>query len=148
MGRPQPVSAFGVTHDRSPETAPLENAAFGLLRFEGNRSIQLEAAWILPQALDRLGVDLCGTAAGARIEADALTITRVGVTGIEQTRPPLLAGWPDAFVAPFRTQASRFAAAIRGTAQALTPAEDAVQLMRMIDALYASAAAQHEISLR
>jgi predicted dehydrogenase len=147
MGRPRPVSAFAITHDRSPETSPLESAAFGLLRFEGNRSIQIEAAWILPQAQDRLCVELCGTTAGARIEADALTITRVGETGIEQSKPPILAGWPDAFVAPFRTQASRFAAAIRGTAPPLTPADDAVQLMRMIDALYASASTQHEIRL-
>ncbi|MGH6912372.1 MAG: Gfo/Idh/MocA family protein [Geminicoccales bacterium] len=147
MGRPQPMSVLGVTHDRSPETSPLESAAFGLLRFEGGRSIQLEAAWILPQAADRMCVHLCGTAAGALVEQDTLTVTRVGPSGIEQIRPPILGGWPDAFVASFRTQASRFAQAIRGTAPALAPADDGVQLMRMIDALYASACEGREISL-
>jgi predicted dehydrogenase len=147
MGRPKPLSVFAVTHDRSPQTSPLESAAFGLLRFESGRSIQLEAAWILPEGEDRQLVHLYGSAAGALIEKEALTVTRVGEEGVEQAKPPILIGWPDAYTTPFRVQAGRFAAAIRGTAPALTPADDAVQLMRMIDALYASAREGREVVL-
>jgi predicted dehydrogenase len=147
MGRPKPLSVVGVTHDRSPQTSPLESAAFGLLRFEGGRSIQLEAAWILPEGEDRQFVHLYGSMAGALVEKEALTVTRVGEAGVEQEKPPILIGWPDAYVAPFRIQASRFAAAIRGAASPLTPAEDAVQLMYMIDGLYASAREGREVVL-
>lgn len=147
MGRPQPISVFGVTHDRSPETSPLESAAFGLLRFAGGRSIQLEAAWILPESEDRQYVHLHGTAAGALVERDRLTVMRAGEAGIEAFSPPIVVGWPEAFVAPFRIQASHFAAAIRSTAPALAPAEDGVQLMQMVDALYASASEGREIGL-
>ena len=147
MGRPQPVAAFGVTHDRAPETSPLESAAFGLLRFAGDRSIQLEAAWILPEGDDRQYVHLHGTAAGALIERDRLTVIRAGEAGIEAFSTPIVLGAPDALVAPFQTQASHFAAAIRGTAPALAPAEDGVQLMQMVDALYASASERREIGL-
>jgi predicted dehydrogenase len=147
MGRPRPVSVFGVTHDRSPETSPLESAAFGLLRFEGGRSIQLEAAWILPEADDRQYVHLHGTAAGALVERDRLTVIRAGEAGIETVSSPTALGAPDATVAPFQTQASLFAAAIRGTAPPLAPAEDGVQLMQMVDALYASASERREIDL-
>ena len=94
MGRPQPVAAFGVTHDRSPETSPLESAAFGLLRFAGGRSIQLEAAWILPEGDDRQYVHLHGTAAGALVERDRLTVIRVGEAGIEAFSTPDRAGGP------------------------------------------------------
>jgi predicted dehydrogenase len=147
MGRPQPIAALGVTHDRSPETSPLENAAFGLLRFAGGRSIQLEAAWILPEADDRQYVHLHGTAGGALVERERLTVIRVGKTGVEVFSPPIMVGWPEAYVAPFLTQASHFAAAIRGTAPALAPAEDGVRLMQMVDALYASASERREIGL-
>ncbi len=145
MGRPQPVSVLGVTHDRSPETSPLESAAFGLLRFAGGHSIQLEAAWILPESDDRQYVQLHGTAAGALVERERLTLIRVGEAGVETQSPPIVVGWPDAYHAPFVTQANLFAAAIRGTAPALAPAEDGVQLMQMIDALYASASERREI---
>jgi predicted dehydrogenase len=147
MGRPQPVAALGVIHDRAAETSPVESAAFGLLRFAGGRSIQLEAAWILPQSEDALSVQLFGAQAGALVEADKLTLTRVGEVGIEELRPPLTIGWPDAYVGPFRIQASRFAAAIRGAEARTASAEDGVQLMRMIDALYASGKEQREICL-
>jgi predicted dehydrogenase len=147
MGRPQPVAVFGVTHDRSSETSPLESAAFGLLRFAGGRSIQLEAAWILPEGDDRQYVHLHGTAAGALVERDRLTVIRTGESGIETSSTPIVLGAPDALVAPFQTQASDFAAAIRGTAPALAPAEDGVQLMQMIDALYASASERREIGV-
>ena len=50
-------------------------------------------------------------------------------------------------VAAFQTQARHFAAAIRGTAPALASAEDGVQLMQMVDALYASAGAGREIAV-
>ena len=78
--------------------------------------------------------------AGALVEKEALTVTRVGEAGVEAGEaadPGRLAGRVRS--RRFSIQASRFAAAIRGTASPLTPAEDAVQLMRMIDGLYASA---------
>jgi predicted dehydrogenase len=147
MGRPQPVGAFGVIHDRAAETSPVESSAFGLLRFEGGRSIQLEAAWILPQADDALAVELFGAKAGALIEAGKLTVTRVGAAGVERLAPPITIGWPEAFVGPFQIQASRFAAAIRGDDANLASAEDGVRMMQMIDALYASGKEQREVSL-
>jgi predicted dehydrogenase len=147
MGRPQPLAVLGVTHDRSPETSPLESAAFGLLRFAGGQSIQLEAAWILPEGDDRQYVHLHGTAAGALVERDRLTVIRVGEAGTESFSTPIGLGAPDALVAPFQTQASHSAAAIRGTSPALAPAADGVQLMRMVDALYASASEGREIGL-
>jgi predicted dehydrogenase len=148
MGRPEPVSVLGVTHDRSPETSPLESAAFGLLRFAGGRSIQLEAAWILPESDDRQYVHLHGTAAGALVEPHRLTLIRADESGVETLSPPIVVGWPEAYLAPFVTQASLFAAAIRGTAPALAPAADGVHLMQMIDALYASARHGGEVGLR
>ena len=140
-----PPSGSPTTARRRP--VPLESAAFGLLRFAGGRSIQLEAAWILPEGDDRQYVHLHGTAAGALVERDRLTVIRVGEAGTEAFSTPIVLGAPDASVAPFQTQASHFAAAIRGTAPALAPAEDGVQLMQMVDALYASASERREVGL-
>jgi predicted dehydrogenase len=145
MGRPEPVAVFAVTHDRSPDTRPLESAAFGLLRFAGGRSIQLEAAWILPEGHDRQYVHLHGSAAGGLVEREKFTVVRTGEGGVETFSTPMLLGAPDAVMVPFQTQASHFAAAIRGTAPALAPAEDGIRLMQMVDALYASASERREI---
>ncbi len=130
-----------------PQTSPVESSAFGLLRFAGDRSIQLEAAWILPQSDDALSVELFGAKAGALIEAGKLTVTRVSAAGVERLAPPITIGWPEALVGPFQIQASRFAAAIRGADANLASAEDGVVMMQMIDALYASGKEQREIGL-
>jgi len=147
MGRPQAVAASGAVHDRAAQTSPVESSAFGLLRFEGGRSIQLEAAWILPQSDDVTSVQLFGAEAGALIEPGKLTVIRVSDAGIEEHSPPITIGLPDALVGPFQTQARRFAAAIGGTEPQLGSAEDGVRLMQMIDALYASGKEQREIVL-
>jgi predicted dehydrogenase len=147
MGRPQPVAVFAITHDRSPGTSPLESAAFGLLRFAGGRSIQLEAAWILPEGDDRQYVHLHGSAAGGLVEREKFTVVRTGEGGIETFSTPSVLGAPDTLIVPFQTQASHFAAAISGTAPALAPAEDGVQLMQMVDALYTSARERREIGV-
>jgi len=147
MGRPEVLAASGMIHARAAETLPLENAAFGLLRFEGGRSLQLEAAWTLPQSADVLSVELFGTEAGALIEADRLTVTRVGAEGIQQSCPTITVGWPAAFVGPFKVQANRFAAAIRGEESDLASASDGVRVMQMIDALYMSGRAQREVRI-
>jgi predicted dehydrogenase len=147
MGRPQALSVSGVTHGHAAATAPGESSAFDLLRFAGGRSIQLEAAWVLPQSDDALSVQLFGAKAGALIEHGRLIVTRVGAAGIEEHRPPILIGWPESYVAPFQIQASRFAAAIHDAEPQLASAEDGIRLMEMIDALYASGKEQREIEL-
>jgi predicted dehydrogenase len=147
MGRPRALGAAGVSHDRAAVTSPVESSAFGLVRFAGGRSIQLEAAWVLPQSEDGLSVQLFGAKAGALIETGKLVVTRVGDTGIEELRPPIMIGWPEAYVGPFLIQANRFAAAIRDADADLASAEDGVRVMEIIDALYASGKEQRAIEL-
>ncbi|HKE18072.1 MAG TPA: hypothetical protein VKB80_24515 [Kofleriaceae bacterium] len=48
---------------------------------------------------------------------------------------------------PFVYQAAKFAAAVRGEAAPMTPPEDALAIMRLIDGLYRSAREGREIPI-
>ena len=51
LGRPRPLTAFGIVHQKFKSMAPpavtydVEDAAFALLRFEGGKSLELSASW-------------------------------------------------------------------------------------------------------
>ena len=56
LGRPKPLTAFGVVHQKFKDLASqgvkfdVEDAGFALLKFEGGKSLELSASWALNQA--------------------------------------------------------------------------------------------------
>jgi predicted dehydrogenase len=145
MGRPQVSSVAGVTHNRNFDPDRVEDAAFGLLRLAGGGAIQLETSWIAHRDGDDISIQLSGTSASLVVGLSSLAIVRADAQGTQVLKPVMPAGWPEALLQPFADQARNFAQAVRGEAAPLTPPEDALAIMQLIDGLYRSAREGREI---
>jgi predicted dehydrogenase len=147
MGRPPVSSVAGITHNRSFDPGRVEDAAFGLLRLAGGGAIQLETSWIAHRDGDDISVHLSGTGASLIVGLSSLAIVRADAEGAQVVKPVMPAGWPEALLQPFADQARNFAHAVRGEAEPLTPPEDALAIMQLIDGLYRSAREGREIPI-
>ena len=147
MGRPPVRSCTGITHNRSFDPKQVEDVAFGFVRLSEGGAIQVETSWMAHQDGDEVSIQISGTRASLRVERSSLTLIRAGAEGSELFRPALPEYWPDSLVRAFMDQALNFTAAVRKEAAPLTPPEDALAIMRLIDGLYRSAREGREIRL-
>jgi predicted dehydrogenase len=147
MGRPPVRSVAGITHNRSFDPRQVEDAAFGLVRLADGGAIQLETSWISHRAGDEVSIEIAGTRASLIVDQSSLTLIRADAEGSQLVKPAIPVGWPESLLRPFVDQAANFAAAIRGEAAPLTPPDDALVIMRLIDGLYRSAREGREIPI-
>jgi predicted dehydrogenase len=142
MGNPAIKSVSGQVYNKYPELTQTDDSAFALIRFADGRSLQLETSWVLAQSIDHMGVHLYGTTGGAFVNDQTLEIFQVNANGRTQTSVNL-----KGFTSTFTAQALNFIRAVRGDEPARTPAQQGVQLMQVIDAIYRSAKQGSEITL-
>jgi predicted dehydrogenase len=142
MGCPQVATASGQVYNKYPTQTQTDDSAFALIRFADGRSLQVEASWVLAQEEDHMGVHLYGTAGGAGLDDNTLSIYTVGEQGRVRTSMTLRGGQP-----AFTAQAANFVRAVRGEQAPRTPATHGVQLMALLDAIYRSAKDGREVTL-
>ncbi|MDQ6622535.1 MAG: Gfo/Idh/MocA family oxidoreductase [Verrucomicrobiota bacterium] len=155
MGTPQPVSVSAQVYRnfrhlvRDP-VFDVEDAAFAFIRFENGAVVHLETSWAgnLPDDIPQgevFGRELnnsivYGTKGTLRLQPLTLFEDRDGA--LETIKVEL----PDAKDS-FELQLQNFVEAIRGRAPALNNAEQALELMEMLDAIYASSSLGREVPI-
>ena len=153
MGTPRPVSASAQVYRNFEHLVPgtvfdVEDAAFAFIRFENGAVVHLETSWAanlpddIPQG-DYFGRELnnsivYGTKGTIRLTPLTLFEDRNGTL---ETVPIEL---PDA-ADSFELQLRNFVDAINGRASAVNDATQALELMEMLDAIYASSASGREV---
>lgn len=164
MGRPKALSVFASTEDRlknrpylknevgyKPEGAgkddvyDVEDFAVALIKFEGNKTTLLETSY----SLNGEGVtrkELFGTKGGFKMEGTDLKLYTVINDYLADVTPDIngCAGDEDMFVAEMRHFVD---CALNGT-PCIAPAEDGLEIMKILDAIYESARTGHEVVLR
>ena len=154
-GYPEPVSVSATTARLFPgkrgATAPdgtaravydVEDQAAALIRFAGGASLTLHAAWCHDRPAGDTGFEMIGTA-GAVGWPLRVVAERDGQPA-ELTPPAVPAtAWPDSVRLQLADVIRRAAAGETGL---VTPAQ-ALTMQRIVDAIYASAAAGHEVRL-
>jgi predicted dehydrogenase len=156
LGTPRPVSVSAqvfrnFAHLAKVPVFDVEDAAYAFIRFENDVVVQLETSWagnLTDQIPPRqyFGRELVnsvvfGTKATIRLNPLALFEDQNGAL----VDVPLEAKTGEPGV--FELQLRNFLAAIRGQAVAINGADQAVALMEMVDAIYASSAAGREIPI-
>jgi predicted dehydrogenase len=159
MGCPQPVSVSGLTFTKFRQLVPtkihydVDDSGFALVKFADGAGLYLETSWALNAPADpRVGYDsvgekswiyaeLFGTKAGARYAPPTLVQPRKDGSIIET---PVLWKNTDAF----QLQQGDFLSAIRTGRKPINSAEQALILMKMLDAVYRSSATGREIMIR
>lgn len=152
MGQPVPASATAVTHRRftaEPTDGPagdVEDSAFALVRFQGGQSLELSASWALNQPPQQNGT-LCRIH-GQAAAIDVYTVqgavlhrqfTEQGESRTLALKPPKTVG----HVAMMR----HFRECILGKTPPLCGGNEGVTLMRIMDAIYKSAATGRSVGI-
>ena len=155
MGTPRPVSVSAQVYRnfehlvRDP-VFDVEDAAYAFIRFENGAVVHLETSWAgnLPDDIPQgqyFGRELntsivYGTKGTIRLKPLALFEDQGGALATVAIEPP-----DDAD--SFELQLRNFLDAVRGRAEAINNGEQAVQLMEMLDAIYASSSLRREVPI-
>ncbi len=143
LGQPRPVSVFGVSYQKFRDCLPpevvfdVDEAAFALLRFEGNQSLELASSWALNQSPQQNGTILRahGDKGAVEVYTPRGAMLHRGFDAQGQSREtalklPRITGYP-AMMRHFRD-------CIAGKTAPALGAPQGVILMRMIEGVYKS----------
>lgn len=161
-GKPRAVSVMASTFDHMgmrtevrgitkynsadySEYNDVEDCATALIRFENGMTLFFETSWVQNIKEDSLYLELFGDKAGARMEPE-FEIYESKYNYLRDTKPVLNAEG-SGFEHNFIEEIKHFINCITSDAVCLNPAEDGLELMRIIDAIYQSAKTGHEVLL-
>jgi predicted dehydrogenase len=143
LGQPKPVSVYGITHQRFADRAQqgmiydVEDAAFALIRFEGNQSLELATSWALNQPPQQNGTACRAYGDKGAIEVyspQGATLYRSFDTKGEAKQTPLKGPKVVHHAALMR----HFRECVLGKAQAKIGPKEGVAIMQMIEGIYKS----------
>ncbi len=155
MGKPQPVSVFGVTFDMlgksgqgfgtygvnyNPKKFSVEDLAAGLIKFKNGAAISLEASWAAHTGETFLARVL-GTKGGAQIFPDFTLYEMDGDTKLDITpAAPQLDG--------YLGECRHFIACIQTGKEPISPGYQSVVVVDMLEAIYKSAESGKLVTIR
>ncbi|TDF93024.1 Gfo/Idh/MocA family protein [Paenibacillus piri] len=161
MGRPKVVSVSGNTYNKLGNRANVKHLSFyqaadyeasnndvedlanALIRFENGASLMVDVSFTLHAVKNELSISVHGTKGGAQVEPELQIAT--------EKHDMMLNLLPQAdkltfdFVAGFQNEINHFTGSCLGRLETLSPVEDGVEMMKMLCAVYESAALGQEI---
>jgi predicted dehydrogenase len=175
MGNPRVVAASGMTYARlargdeglvtsladsgapvgvftprpyDPREFDVEDLALGLLRTEGDATIVLTVSWAANVPDGFGGTMVLGTKGGLQIDPElkGLTLAR-NLSRYQVNVTPKLPPDPDVPFHAHWTQAEHVVRVIRGGAEPCVKREEALNVVRALEALYRSATERREVTL-
>jgi predicted dehydrogenase len=129
----------------SSEANDVEDGAVALIRFAEGLTLAVEVSWVQHTKAEKTYLEVCGERGGAQLDPELEIHSRSGDYLID-TRPLIEPAY-SATAISFGAQAAHFVDCVRNGAPCLSPAEDGVELMRIIDAIYESARLGREVRL-
>ena len=166
MGYPEPVSVLGSTYQEFgprgknlnagwsatdlvlTNTFDVEDVAVGLVKFANGATLLVEASWAGHQELEEdVSIHLFGRDGGARMvmpefrKADSVRLFAEEAGQPVDIRPRF--NMDD----EYRREVRHFVDCIREGTETIAPGEQGLRLMRIIDAIYESAASGREVQL-
>lgn len=161
-GRPKPTGAYGVTYnnlgcDRASGVTgwvstssggkfgyDVEDFASALIRFESGLTLQVEASFNLNIKNDTGSIELFGTRSGAKLDPELELFTDMDGQFVN-VKPWASSLGP--FDAMFNAEIAHFIDCVRNGTECRSPAQDGVELMKILDAVYESAATGHDVAI-
>ncbi len=166
-GGPKPVSVYGVTYNNlGPYRATnagkqqwnvsknnlgidfkytVEDFATALIRFDNGLTINVEASFNLNIKHDIGNIEIFGTKAGARVDPQIEFFTDMNNMFVD-VRPS--GDTALNFDGLFAREIRHFVDCVRDGIPCISPAEDGITLMRILDAIYESAATGNEVKIQ
>lgn len=163
MGKPKAVSVMGSTYDlvgirsnikgiqqyRSADYSDyndVEDFAVGLVRFDNRATLVVETSWTQHIEKDCLYLEIYGSKAGAKMEPQLEIFTEKNDFLVDE-KPVIDPVFLD-FQAAFDEEIKHFIDCIENHVPCISPGEDGVELMKILDAIYESAKTGHEVIIK
>lgn len=163
LGNPRPVSVYGAafsklgdrrqlkdkkgytaSHTGEDDIFNVEDLAAAMIRYDNGAVVAIETSFSLNIKQDEGKIQLFGTKAGAMLDPELELFTE---TGDYMSDVKLCCETALSFEGLFANEINHFIDCIQTGAECQAPAEDGVVLMKILDAVYESAAAGHEVIL-
>lgn len=155
LGQPKPLTVFATFPPKvsaprasaAADASAVEEAGFALLKFEGGKSLELAASWALNQPPQQQGT-------ACRIYGDkgAIEVYRAGGPALYRGFGPTGEAKETVLKLPRLTHHAALMRHLRdcllGKSEPLVGPEQGIVLMRMIDAIYKSAAAGKSVEVK
>ena len=161
MGNPKPVSVSGATFHKlgnrkniktpraynatvtsKNDVCDVEDFATALIRFEGGRTLNVEAGFSLNIGKDETNIGIYGTKGGVQLDPAFKLYTEMNDYLADVS---LASDTAFDFDGSFKNEIYSFIDAVRGKAPVLATAEDGVALMKILDAIYLSSETGREV---
>lgn len=162
LGNPKPVSVYGATFyklanrpgikdakggytsstNTEKEIFDVEDLAAAMIRYDNGAVISVEASFSLNIKTDTGKIELFGDKAGASLNPELEIFSEFNgyMSNIQ-----LVSGTALDFNGLFDNEINHFVDCIINGTDCMSPAEDGIELMRILDAIYESAATGHEV---
>lgn len=129
--------------DYDPTASDVEDLAVAFIRFENGASLTLEASYSLHASKNELAISLYGDKGGADLEPELRIVSERHDTLLNIN--PQVDRLSFDFDEGFEKEVNHFVLLCLGEAQPIAPVEHGVEMMRILSAVYESAALGHEI---
>ena len=160
MGKPKAVSVSGATFSNLgprchikgyeryksadySEYSDVEDLATAMIRFDNGAVLMVDASFSLNIKEDSGKIELFGTKAGAKLDPWPEIVTEMDDYLVD-VNPRITKGasWFDDI---FKNEIAHFVDCVANNTPCISPAEDGVELMRILDAIYESARISREV---
>ena len=161
LGNPKPVSVYGAAYQKlnsrknikekecykssgagDDDICNVEDLAVAMIRFENGTVLNVETSFSLNIEKDSGEIELFGTKGGAKIDPELKIFTEINdyLADIKLDAKTALN-----FEGLFENEINHFVDVVKNNAKCMSPAEDGVEMMKILDAIYESARIGHEV---
>lgn len=164
MGNPKVTSVYGATFQKlfnrkniksakgyssvgrsTEDICDVEDLASALIRFDNGAVLSVEASFSLNIKKDEGKIELFGTKGGAKLDPELEMYTELNdyLANVQLDTQTALD-----FDGLFEGEINHFVDCVANGTKCIAPAEDGIELMRILDAIYESARTGHEVILK
>jgi predicted dehydrogenase len=163
MGRPKAVSVTGATFNKLGDRGNIigakgysatdrggssvfnvEDLALGMIKFDNGSVLTVETSFSLNLKQDSGNIELFGTKSGAKLDPKLELYTEMNDYLVNVT-PALDSAL--SFTGLFENEIAHFVDCVANGTECISPAEDGVEIMKILDAVYESARTGREVRL-
>lgn len=121
----------------------VEDCATAFIRFDNGMTLTFETSWVQNIKQDHLYLDIFGNKAGAQLEPTVELYT--DMNGYLTNSVPLISADSYGFDHNFDEEIKHFIDCVQNGTECINTAEDGVEIMKILDAIYESAESKHEV---
>ena len=164
MGNPRPISVYGVTFNKLGDRRNIkgkkiyrsesamdydvfnvEDLASAMIRFDNGAVLSVETSYSLHTKKDEAKIELFGTRGGAKLDPDLEVYSEINDYMMDMT--------PDAdtafnFDEAFQKEIDHFVDCMTKDIPCKATAQDGIEIMKILDAIYQSAETGHEVIVK